>query len=136
MKLNFEGGEKFKILFYNSKIPTRRVKENLSRYGFRELVFLSEENDVVNSVKGLDPQVIIVSHHAWNDPHTPALLQELRKSHDTPVIIWSDDLTEFISRKLLSFKNTYTLRFSDGFISLTEILQRIEMKVKNPRLWV
>jgi len=112
------------------------VKENLSRYGFNELSFISEDNDVINTVKGLDPQVIIVNHHAWNEPHTPELLQELRKSHDTPVIVWSDDLTEFISRKLLSFRNTYTLRLSDGFISLTEILQRIEMKIKNPALCV
>lgn len=136
MKTIFQPQDKFRILFYNSKISSRKVKENLKRYGFLELLFVTDESDLINTVKGLDPQVIIVTHQAWNDPHTPVLLQELRKSLDTPVIIWSDDLTEFISRKLLAFKNTYTLRLSDGFISLTEILQRIEMKIKNPKLWV
>ena len=136
MKLNFKNPGKFSILFYNSKIPAKKVKDNLNRYGFEELHFVTDENDLVNTAKGLGAQVIVLSHHAWNDPHTPLLLEKLRKSLDIPVIIWSDDLTEFVSRKLLSFKNTYTLRFADGFISLTEILQRIEMKIKNPRLWV
>ena len=41
-----------------------------------------------------------------------------------------------IAAGVLSFKNTYTLRLSDGFSALTEVLQRIEMKIKNPALWV
>lgn len=136
MKLNSDSTMPFRILVYNSKIPVRKVKENLNQYGFNNITFVSDENDIINTVKGINPQVIIVSHQAWNDAHTPPLMQELRKSHDTPVIIWSDDLTELISRKLISFKNTYTLRLSDGFISLSEVLQRIEMKFKNPALWV
>lgn len=136
MKRIFQTQDKFRILFYNSKIPARKVKENLNRYGFLELLFVTEGSDLINTVKGLDPQVIIVTQQGWNDSHASMFLQELRKIYDTPVIIWSDDLTEFISRKLLAFKNTYTLRLSDGFISLTEILQRIEMKIKNPKLWV
>ncbi len=136
MKMTFASTEKFRILFYNSKIPTRKVKENLSRFGFQEILFATDESDMTNTVKGLDPQVIIVNHQSWDDSSTPLLLRQLRKSNDVPVIIWSDDITELVSRQLLSFKNTYTLRLSDGFISLTEVLQRIEMKVKNPALWV
>jgi len=136
MKVNFTPPEKMRVLIYNSKIPTRKVKETLRRSGFPELLFITEENDLINTVKGLDPEVIILNHQDWNDQKIPALLQELRKSHDTPVIIWSNDLTEFVSRKFLSFKNTYTLRLSDGFISLVEILRRIELKIKNPGLWV
>jgi hypothetical protein len=135
MKLNFRS-KKFRILIYNSTLPIRKVKENLSRYGFDDVVFVTAEDLLVNTVKGLDPGVVIIHHHSWNDPHTPALIKELRKSCDVPVLIWSEDLNELISRKLLSFKNTYTLRISDGLISLTEILQRIEMKIRYPALWV
>ena len=126
----------FRVLIYNSRIPVRRVKENLNPHGFHDVVFISDESDLINSVKGLDPQAIVINHQVWNDPHTPVLMQQLRKFSDTPVIIWGDELNEFVSRKLLSFKNTYTLQLSDGFISLTEVLQRIEMKHKNPGLWV
>jgi hypothetical protein len=136
MKMNYETPEKFRILFYNSKMPVRRVKENLHRYGFNEISFADKQDEVINTANGADTQVIVLNHHAWNDPHTPAFLFELRKSSDVPVVVWSDDLNELISRKLLSFKNTYTLRLSDGFISLTEILQRIQMKTQNPALWV
>lgn len=128
--------EKFGILFYNLRVPTRKVRENLNRNGFNQLLFMTDESDVTNTVKGLDPQVIIVNHQSWNDSTTPILLQTLRKTHDIPVIIWSDDISEFVSQKVLSFKNTYTLRLSDGFSALTEVLQRIEMKIKNPALWV
>jgi hypothetical protein len=134
--MNFASQNKFRILFYNSKISAVKVKENLNRYGFEELLFIAEENDLINSVKGLDPKVIVVNHHDCNNSNVPALLQELRKSFDTPVIIWCENMSEFTSRKLLSFRNTYTLNVSDGFISLTEILQRIEMKTRNPKLWV
>jgi len=134
--MTFTDTEKFSILFYNSKIPNRRVKENLNRHGFSQVKFMTDESDVTNTVNGLDPQVLIVNHHSWNDSTTPLLLQNLRKSNDIPVIIWSDDINEFVSQKVLSFKNTYTLRLSDGFSALTEVLQRIEMKIKNPALWV
>ena len=134
--MTFTDTEKFSILFYNSKIPNRRVKENLNRYGSNQVKFMTDENNVTNTLNGLDPQVLIVHHHLWNESTTPLLLQNLRKSNDIPVIIWSDDINEFVSQKVLSFKNTYTLRLSDGFSALTEVLQRIEMKIKNPALWV
>lgn len=136
MKLTFRSHNKFRILIYNSTLPNPKVKENLNRYGYIDIVFVTAEDLLINTVMGLDPGVIIIHHHAWNDPHTPALIKELRKSCDIPVIVWSDDLNELISRKLLSNKNTYTLRTTDGFIALAEVLQRVEMKKKNPSLWV
>jgi len=126
----------FRVLFYNSRIPARRVKENLNRQGMQDLVFISDESDLINSVKGLDPQVIVLNHREWNDLQTPLLLKRLRKFSDIPVIIWNDGLNETVSQKLLSFKNTYTLRLGDGFECLTEVLERIEMKLKYPNLWV
>ena len=134
--MNSGSRHKFRILIYNSTLPNPKVKENLHRYGYGDIVFITAEDLLINTVNGLDPRVIIIHHHAWNDPHTPALIKELRKSCDTPVIIWSDDLNELISRKLLAYKNTYTLRTADGFIALAEVLQRIELKTKNPSLWV
>ncbi len=136
MKLPLESRQNFRILFYNSKIPTRRVKENLNRYGFNEITFVEDADALVNTVNGLNPKAVIFNHHAENTFHTPVLLDTLRKSSSVPVIIWSDELTEQTSRKFLSYKNTYILRLSDGFVSLTEILQRIELKTKNPALWV
>ena len=70
------------------------------------------------------------------DALTATLLQRLRKFCKTPVIVWCDELSDLTSRKLLAFKNTYTLRTSDGLISLSEVLHRIEMKTTNPALWV
>ncbi len=136
MDILLDPQQKLRVLFYNLKMPVRRAKENMSRYGFKDLVFVSDESDLVNCVKGLDPHVIIINHHPWNESHTPALVEQLRATIETPVIIWSDNISEFVSRKLLSFKNTYTLRLSDGFVSLTEVLQRIEMKINNPGVWM
>jgi len=126
----------FRVLFYNSRTPVRRIKENLNQRGVNDLVFISDESDFINSVKGLDPQVIVINHSTGNDLHTPLLVKQLRKLSDMPVLIWSDELSEIVSQKLLSFKNTYTLRLSDGFDCLTEVLERIELKIKFPNLWV
>jgi len=134
--MSFEPPKNFRILFFNSKIPSRRVKENLKRFGFNDVIFSDDENSVVNTMRGLQPQVIILNHRAWDEQSTPSFIKRLRESLETPVIVWSDELSEISSRLILSCKNAYTLRFSDGFISLTEILQRIEMKAKNPALWV
>ena len=137
MKMNFEMPSKFRIMFYNLKMPVRKVKEKLrSQQDSLELLFVSGENDLINSVKGLEPQAIIINHHDCNDSNVPSILRELRQSLDTPVIIWCGNMNEFTARKLLSFKNTYTLNVADGFVALNEVLQRIDMKIKNPAIWV
>ncbi len=137
MKMNFELQDKFRILFYNLKMPVRRVKEKLrNNQNPLELFFVSGESDLINSVKGLEPHAIIINHQDCNDSNVPSILKELRISLDTPVIIWCGNMNEFTSRKLLSFKNTYTLNVADGFVALNEVLQRIEMKIKNPAIWV
>ncbi len=135
--MNFELQEKFRIMFYNLKMPVRRVKEKLKdSRATMELLFVSGESDLINSVRGLEPQAIIINHQDCNDSNVPEILQELRKSIDTPVIIWCGNMSEFTSRKLLAFKNTYTLNVADGFVALNEVLSRIEMKIKNPAIWV
>jgi len=137
MKVNFELQEKFRIMFYNLKMPVRKVKEKLNyNRESHELLFVSGESDLINSVKGLEPRAIIINHHDCNDSNIPTILQELRMSIDTPVIIWCGNMNEFTSRKFLSFKNTYTLNVSDGFSALNEVLHRIELKIKNPAIWV
>jgi hypothetical protein len=137
MKMNFELQDKFRIMFYNLKMPVRKVKEKLrENRASMELLFVSGENDLINSVKGLEPQAIIINHHDCNDSNVPTILQGLRMTLDTPVIIWCGNMNEFTARKFLSFKNTYTLNVADGFGALNEILHRIEMKIKNPAIWV
>lgn len=137
MKMNFELHDKFRILFYNLKMPVRKVKEKLkNNQNPLELLFVSGESDLINSVKGLEPHAIIINHHDCNDSNVPSILRELRLSLDTPVIIWCGNMNEFTARNLLSFKNTYTLNVADGFVALNEVLQRIEMKIKNPAIWV
>jgi hypothetical protein len=136
MKIRNIMPDKFRILFYNSKFSPVKVNDSLNRYGFRDFHFITAENDFVNTTKGLEPEVIVINQVDCNDSNVPALLTELRKTHDTPVIIWCENMSEFTTRKLLSFRHTYILNLSDGFISLIEILQRIEMKTKNPKLWV
>ena len=135
--MNFELQDKFRIMFYNLKMPVRRVKEKLrNNHNALELLFVSGESDLINSAKGLEPQAIIINHHDCNDSNVPSILLELRKSLDTPVIIWCGNMSELTSRKLLSFKNTYTLNVADGFVALNEVLRRIELKIKNPSVWV
>jgi hypothetical protein len=136
MKMNFESQKKFRLLFYNLQMPVRRVKEKLINRNAYELLFVSGENDLVNSAKGLEPDAIIINHHDCNDSNVPEILQHLRSSLNVPVIIWCGNMNEFTSRKFLSFKNTYTLNVKDGFVALNEILFRIEMKIKNPEIWV
>src|SRR5690348_10313457 len=128
--------DSFKVLIYDANISAlNSTKDKVLKSGFHNVISETDRKESISTLLEHDPNVIITDHRLNDGLDALDYVEGIRQFSNVPVVIWGNRLPEKIENSLLALRKVYTLCSKDGAFTLQDILQRLKLMNKNPKLW-